>query len=660
MEPLAIAYVWNKEDDLAVQKYIQYSAKLLTRDLENPFSRNLDLPIFYYSNIIENDVPSSINICAEKIIVYTFVGKNSVASELWEDYIENLVKNPSLNIIPIALDKTAFKIKVLSKLNCIRVYEYEQYEQQQFFMSIAHEIYRLGFNNERKKISKNSSLKIFLSHAKDGKNGLNVTKQLKQVIDDSSMTRFFDANDIALGYRFDDEIINNIKDSSIIIVNSDIYSTRYWCQREMQFSKEIERPIIEVDLIEKGIDRKFPYAGNIPVVRADVSSGKIEIDDLYRILETILIETIRYYYIDKKLSKIQENLKGKVKKMSRPPEMCDLQKVIIKNKNDIKLNYDTIIYPDPPIYSEELEFFKYLGINVCTPVEMQSQSLLGKNIGISISNPDMELLKKIGQTEEHLKKLSQMLAKYLLGGGATLVYGGDLRKDGFTENLILEARILKDRLKSTDIHLKNYLAWPIYLNNPKEVKDWIANYKELLTMINVEIDEEVESFVNSKDKFILPNTEINSYIWSKSLTKMREEMINNCNVRICAGGKDKGYKGAMPGVLEEILIASEKNIPIYLVGGFGGVVHSVCEIIENNHISENLTLEWQLKNNNGYGKLLELYKNNGREIKYIDIVEKIKNIHLNNGLSEVENKQLFNTVYIEEVVHLILKGLRAL
>lgn len=71
----------------------------------------------------------------------------------------------------------------------------------------------------------------------------------------------------------------------------------------------------------------------------------------------------------------------------------------------------------------------------------------------------------------------------------------------------------------------------------------------------------------------------------------------------------------MPGVLEEIVIASERSIPIFLLGGFGGIVHSVCEVIENEYIPENLTLEWQIENNAGYSDLLELYKNNGEEIQ---------------------------------------------
>lgn len=661
MQSLAVAFVWNKEDNEVVEKYIEYSTKFLTRNSNNPFSRNLDLPIFYYTNTKDECIPPSINIMADKVIVYIFIGKNSVSSDSWENYIKELLENSLFNIIPIALDTTAFNLDIIGNLNCIREFEFKN-NKQKLFISLAHEIYRLAFNKKDKSISKKSSLKIFLSHAKDGKSGINVAKQLKQTIDNTSMSRFFDASDIAPGYKFDDEIVNNIKESSIIIFNSDIYSTRYWCQREIQVSKEEERPIIEVDLIEKGIDRKFPYSGNVPVVRVDVNNGEIESNDLYRILETILVETIRYYYMDNKLLKIQNELNGQVKRMSRPPEMFDLQKLINKEGDNITVKIDTILYPDPPIYFEELGFFKNLGINVCTPVEVQSQKLINKKIGISISNPEIESLEKIGQREYHLKKLSQVFAKYLLGGQAKLIYGGDLRKDGFTENLILEAKILKDRFKRNDINLKNYLSWPIYLKDSEEVKNWKAQHKGILEMINVEIDKSVEKLVNSTKEFISPDTENNLYIWSKSLTKMREKMIDDCDIRICAGGRDKGYKGKMPGVLEEILIANKKGIPMYLLGGFGGIVHSVCEVIQNKdkNIPENLSLEWQIENNKGYSEVLGLYKSYGEEIEYENIVKEIASINLNNGLSKEENIQLFNTVYVEEAIYLVLKGLKSL
>lgn len=117
MEPLAICFVWNKEDDRVVKKYIDYTTELLTRDLENPFSRNLDLPIFYFSNSQKENTPMSINILANKVIVYIFVGENMVAAEEWEDYIKKMVENPMLHIVPVALDKTAFNIEAIKSLN---------------------------------------------------------------------------------------------------------------------------------------------------------------------------------------------------------------------------------------------------------------------------------------------------------------------------------------------------------------------------------------------------------------------------------------------------------------------------------------------------------------------------------------------------------------
>ena len=153
---------------------------------------------------------------------------------------------------------------------------------------------------------------------------IQIAKQLKRLIDDSTLTRFFDSNDIAPGYRFDDEIINNIKESSVIIINSDIYSSRYWCQREIQTAKELERPIIEVDLIDEAMDRKFPFAGNVPVIRVNAIEGKVEEEDLYRILENIMLESIRFNYADEKLELLKLKMPGNVKKMCRPPEMIDV------------------------------------------------------------------------------------------------------------------------------------------------------------------------------------------------------------------------------------------------------------------------------------------------------------------------------------------------
>lgn len=241
-----------------------------------------------------------------------------------------------------------------------------------------------------------------------------------------------------------------------------------------------------------------------------------------------------------------------------------------------------------------------------------------------------------------------------------MIYGGDFRKGGYTEQLLQEAQILKDRLKTKNIYLKNYVAWPIYLADTLETKKWIAKYCDLLEIKEIPIDETVSDLIETNKRFLTPDTVDNCYVWSKSLTKMRYEMIKDCNARICAGGKKIGYKGKMPGILEEIIIASELGCPLYLLGGFGGIVHDVCELLQNNKCTDSLTEEWQVSFNKGYKELLQKYKERDEEIKYLELQEKMKCINLNNGLTMKENEILFNTVYVDEAVQLVLKGLQSI
>lgn len=656
MESLAIALLWNSDDAEEVQEYVGYIENMLLQDLTMPFSRTINLPIFVFTNR-DKEIPE-IKLLAEKVMVYAFIGTNSVVSELWRNYIDKLCDNKKYKIIPIALDKYAFNISTkLENTNFIRLFEFMECKKQQLFINVAHEIYRYGFNDNKEIMSEKYALKIFLSHAKIGEKGLDLAIKLKNLIDDTSMKRFFDSNNIAPGYEFNEEIINNIKESSVIIINTDVYSSRYWCQREIQTAKEYERPMIEVDYIEKGIDRKFPYASNVPVVRVNTRNKSVRKEELYSILECIIVETIRFNYARVKLEKVCRKYNEKVKIMCRPPEMIDLSKIII-NEEGLKVEYERILYPDPPIYTEEIDFFEKIGLKVSTPTKSIENSFFGKKVGISISKPSDDSMREIGQDERHLQRLSQAIAKYVLGSGATLIYGGDLRDNGYTQQLLEEAEILKNRLGIDEVRLKNYLSWPIYLQEIDKNKSWQAQYRKLLQMIEVEADEKVKEIIGSTNRFVVPDTVEHKYVWSKSLTKMRKTMIFDCDARICAGGACYGYKGCMPGVLEEILIAQQNNCPLYLLGGFGGIVHEVCELIQRGVIGEALTEKGQESNNKDYDKILSMYQKEGTPIKYSDIQGKLIKMNLNNGLSSEENQILFNTMYVDEAVALILKGLQ--
>ena len=162
MEPLSIALIWNKDDQSSIEEYIEHITEMLSRDRDRPFSRTINLPIFYYSNLEENEIPSLPNLKSEKILIYVFVGINSVVSVEWRDYIGSLYNIKNAKVVPIALDKYAYKISdKVQAYNFIREYELDSCKKQQLFISMVHEIYRYGFNEKKEPISKNSALKIF-------------------------------------------------------------------------------------------------------------------------------------------------------------------------------------------------------------------------------------------------------------------------------------------------------------------------------------------------------------------------------------------------------------------------------------------------------------------------------------------------------------------
>jgi hypothetical protein len=663
--PLSIIFVWHPEDTGIVTPIIEHCYSLLSRDVNKPFSRSMNLPIFFRTTS-QKSVPIRIDTESEKTMVFVFISKEVAADSLWLDYIKDIPESENIIIIPIAIDRIALNLTdIFNYKNFIRVYDYEQpYINDFVFIAVAHEIYRWTLNRtfDKTSVGTNHALKIFLSHAKDGKNGIILARALKSFIDNSQMKNFFDATDIAAGYRFDHEIIGHIKESTIIAIHSDLYSSRYWCQREILCAKENNRPIIAVDTLEEFEDRRFPFASNIPGIHVHIHKKSTE-KDMLRILSLALLETVRFFYSELLLKEYKNAgwFEPDAVIQSRPPEVSDIEKIMFCSGNDIQCKYKSLVYPEPPLYAEELNFLSNLGININTPLTSDLVSLLNKTIGISISDPSVEELICIGQDRKYLIQLSQDMARHLLARNATLIYGGDLRPDGFTQYIFEEAEALKSRMQSTNIHIKNYIAWPIYLTDSEDIKIWKAEYRPVAEMFEVPPAKDVKDLIPSEDSFLPPTNSKNLFVWSRCLTEMRREMIENCDIRICAGGRHFSYKGRMPGVLEEIIIAIEMKRPLFLLGGFGGVTSSVCKLIQNGTIPQELSEDWQICNNPGYKDLLDFCSSRDSQysVDYLSLAGLIKDVDLNNGLSKEDNHRLFITPFIDEALYLVFKGLKS-
>jgi hypothetical protein len=664
VNPLSVFFVWHSLDESTTEPIFRECFACLRRNVDRPFSRSVNVPVFVRTSA-EGDVPKLVQINSKRSIIFAFIGKNSMSEDRWIEFLETLAGTARADVVPIALDTTAFNFREsIERCNFIRAYEFpkETYNERTC-LAVFHEIFRYGLNESRRELGrgKESALKLFLSHAKDGAQGVAAAHALKGLIEKGPMREFFDTTDIAAGYEFEDEILANIADSTLVAIHSDSYSSRYWCQREILAAKDLDRPIIAVDLIGRFEDRRFPLAGNLPAIRIPVDE-KFQIQETYLlgILQAALLESIRFNYSKQSLAEYQSAgwFAADAHVSARPPEACVLSRLAgeITQKGGKNLDF---VYPDPPIYQEETRHFENFKLKCYTPLTSQRLNLSGKKIGVSISEPPEMELQDIGQTNLHLKLLVQDIARYILGCGAELIYGGDLRPGGFTEFLFQEGQALQSRLKSLKVHLTNYIAWPIYLGDTEETRTWKARHRKVASMTELDIPEDVRDLVTSTKEFLKPSDPPSSFVWSRSLTVMRRTMVGSCDLRISAGGRLTGYKGWMPGVLEEVAVAVEMSKPTYLIGGFGGVSRGICRLIFEKAVPEELTFDWQIANNPGLDRLRSFAASRGVDYRqhYEEALHRVMNCELRNGLSEEENAKLFESPFVDEVIHLLLKGM---
>lgn len=665
--PLAVHFVWHPNDN--INTTIMDFRRYLTRDIDRPFSRELNIPTFLYSSQKRSHPPSnSPKKLAKKDVIFLFLSANTLMISSWKEYINSLPERKNYHLVPVAVEHEGIGHTSegrLKSLNCIRMFEWnEDFKKEYAIFYLSHELYRFGLKNINLLESGiDSSIRLFLSHAKKGDTGLKHAKAIKKFIDNSNMQGFFDVNDISSGFKFDEEIEKHIKRSTLIAIESDAYSTRYWCQREILTAKREKRPIILVNSLEEYEDRVFPAASNIPCVH--ITAEPLNDKDILRILIAALLETIRFEHARKLLTyyRNQKWIDQNAVIFARPPEIQQIVEILKKNK---KSNNLVICYPEPPLYKEETEWADYFNITVSTPLwSSDKKSYKNKKfrIGLSIADYQPDGYDKQNQDLDELKRFSQSLARHLLANKHTLIYGGDLRNDGFTQFILDEATVLRDRLQLDKLFVENYLAWP--LNVKQENLKWYANYNTVVKPVSASIPDDIKSLIHDISTFLPPDCLENKYIWSRCLTTMREESIKSSDIRILVGGKFENYLGKMPGVLEEFLIAYKQDLVIFLVGGLGGLTKKLCISIKNRKIEEEFTEEWQINHNNAYKDLQKIASQHGKHTDYDNLKEVIENITIpilaeRAGLTNEEYERLMTTPFIDESIYLILKSIKNL
>ncbi len=130
---------------------------------------------------------------------------------------------------------------------------------------------------------------------------------------------------------------------------------------------------------------------------------------------------------------------------------------------------------------------------------------------------------------------------------------------------------------------------------------------------------------------------------------------------VALGGQVCGFAGFLPGVAEEIAIAIEEGLAVYVLGGFGGAATAVAQILMGSEAP--VFMEDAFTKSEQYRKLKEAAGKCGRQAELHERLEWLLRVlrtgSLRNGLSEQENGELFTTGDLGRAVALVSKGLRA-
>ncbi len=362
--PLSVFIVWHP-DYTEGQQIADFLYSILCRDFSKPLIRSMGIPVYFRNTrAAKASQPIDIDFSeSEYTAVIALVDDKFILDPEFRKYIDEISDECDKvaikrRVYPIAISKNAHKVSAkFSEINFIPINE-KASPIEQIKSNVLHELCRLLMNMKKASDEKDSTpvsppVKLFISHSKhdeskddavDFRNFINSQTQLKT---------FFDANDIAYGSNFGEQIKKSSRESALVAFQSDSYADREWCRVEVLEAKKAGCPIVIVNAVQNKEQRVFPYLGNYPSIRFK-DKNYLQIIDLT--LEQVLFNRYTIKFIDSLTD--QYGIKAN-RILSTSPELFNfiqLKKDGLNKKEEIGL----VIYPDPPLGSEEMEILNQL------------------------------------------------------------------------------------------------------------------------------------------------------------------------------------------------------------------------------------------------------------------------------------------------------------
>ena len=271
--------------------------------------------------------------------------------------------------------------------------------------------------------------------------------------------------------------------------------------------------------------------------------------------------------------------------IGRAPELLDLTSGPLRNART-----RTVLHPDPALTPESREVLRAAAplLHPVTPSTLMGRGIVknasgrlvtpldGIRVGFSVSNFRADDF-RLGQTPLHLQDATVQITRVLIGGGASISYGGGFKTGRATSMAPLLGELIEtynETAISPAQRLRVFQAATSKLENvPEAVRCQIRHLGKSRDLVDARI-------FSTEELAMLP--------FGLVYSEMRAAMTAETDARVAIGGqtlprdieRGAGYGGRFPGIAEEVYRAIQTGQPVYLCGGFGGLTGRLTRLMQ--------------------------------------------------------------------------------
>jgi len=369
---LAVYVVWHPAfaggAKLALALYNHFR-----RDLFENVTGGAGLPVYYRSALDGTDtLPRPIDTdSSETTAIVMLIEDHWIRDAAWVEWareLEGLANASGLTVLtfPVAVERAAVSHL---KTNAIRWDQWSHSALEarvlRLTTDLAYQFSRMlrlflahqatSLSNREQLLNYMQRVQLFLSHSKHDANGVRVAQAIRTAVHDGDgLASFFDVHDIPPGLPFDEVILESVRESAVVAVHSDSYSSREWCRKEVLQAKKYCVPLVVASCIDNCDERAFPYLGNVPLVRLDPDN----IDHVHAVIGRLVDEVLRDFLWRCWTALVRAYSTSKDRFLSRPPEVLSLAHLGPRRGKCF------LIYPEPPLSVDETTLFASIDANV--------------------------------------------------------------------------------------------------------------------------------------------------------------------------------------------------------------------------------------------------------------------------------------------------------